>query len=387
MCPIAAGLKDGGTPAGPEPLLVAVDGGGSGTRLWILDPGGRLLGRGEAGSSNLTAGGVEVAARAVVQAARQAGLGVRDPAGDGPDTLQARRRAAPGAGGEGRASPDAPVAVVALTLAGADREPEAGRMRARMEELFPQARVVLVHDGVGALLAGTLGGPGLLLLAGTGSLALALGPDGQEVRAGGWGYLLGDEGSGYWIGREAIRLALRAHDGREPETLLTRLVEEAAGVRSLPEVVGPIHRGERDRAWIAGLARGVVHAAEAGDEAARRILDQAARELALLVRAVLDRAFFLEGIDPVPVVAAGGLFRLGAGWRKRVEAALGRGAPRARLVAEVREPAVGAAYLALKAFHGQIPAEALDRLRRLRDGQPAGPDVGGSGGIRRFQPV
>lgn len=383
MQPRAAGLNDEGTPAGPESLLVAVDGGGSRTRLWLLDPDGRLLGRGEGGSSNLTAAGVEAAARAVAQAARQAGLRMRDPGGDLVDAP----RTGPRAGGGGPERRDGPVVVVALALAGADREPEGRQMRARMEELFPGARVVLVHDGVGALLAGTLGAPGLLLLAGTGSLALALGPDGQEVRAGGWGYLLGDEGSGYWIGREAIRVALRAHDGREPATLLTRLVEEAAGIHSPPEVVGPIHRGERDRAWIAGLARGVLRAADSGDEAARRILDQAARELALLVRAVLDRASFLEGVDPVPVVAAGGLFRLGVAWRNRVEAALGREAPRARLIAEVREPVVGAAYLALEAFHGQVPPEALQRLHALRDGGPAGPDVGGSQGTRRFQPV
>ncbi|HEY8530717.1 MAG TPA: BadF/BadG/BcrA/BcrD ATPase family protein, partial [Limnochorda sp.] len=232
--------------------------------------------------------------------------------------------------------------------------------------LFPKAEVMVVHDGVAALLAGTLGEPGVLLLAGTGSLALALGPDGREIRAGGWGYLLGDEGSGYWIGREAIRAALRAEDGRGPATSLTRRLCRAAGVERVSDLVGPVHRGEWSRARIAGLAKDVLEAAVQGDEVARAIIDSAARELALLVRAVLDRAEFLASLDPVPTVTAGGLFRMGEAWLARVERALAREAPRARLAGRVEEPVVGAAYLALKTFHNRVPEPALERLRALR---------------------
>ncbi|BAS28277.1 hypothetical protein LIP_2436 [Limnochorda pilosa] len=376
----------GGREAGREarrPLVVAVDGGGSRTRLWVLDPEGRLLGRGEAGSSNLTAAGVEVAARAVTEAAERAGLRSAGPG----ESLEPAGPASPGTTGArgGTGWLDGPVAVVALALAGADREPEAGRMRARVEGLFPGSSVELVHDGVGALLAGTLGGPGLLLLAGTGSLALALGPEGQEVRAGGWGYLLGDEGSGYWIGREAIRAALRAHDGRGPATGLTTVLREAAGLEDVTALVGPVHRGERDRGWIARLARPVVEAADAGDTVAARILDDAAGELALLVRAVLERAAFLAPLETVPVVAAGGLFRLGPSWGRRVAGALAREAPRARLAERVQDPVVGAAYLALRRFHGELPEEVIERLHTLRQGGQGGRRAPAGGGL--LQPV
>jgi len=367
-----------------EALLVAVDGGGSRTRLWLLDPEGRLLGRGEGGTSNPTAAGVGAAVRAIAEAAQKTGLALEGErlaadglAGEPSREAGARPVEAAGPSPDGVWPPDR-VAVVAIGLAGAAREPEASQMRQALAQLFPRAEIRLVHDGVAALLAGTLGAPGVLLLAGTGSLALAVGPQEEEVRAGGWGYLLGDEGSGYWIGREAIRAALRAQDGRGPVTALTERLCRVAGVARPAELVGPIHRGERDRAWIAGLAQEVVAAAQEGDPVAQGILDGAAGELALLVRAVLARAEFLAGLERVPTVTAGGLFRLGPGWWARVEAALAREAPRARLAGRVEEPVLGAAFLALRAYHGQVPQQALERLRALQkapgggDGSPTG---------------
>src|SRR5690606_10204229 len=128
------------------------------------------------------------------------------------------------------------------------------------------------------------------------ALALAVGPQGEQVRAGGWGYLLGDEGSGYWIGREALRAALRAEDGRGPATALVERLCQVSGVDRPSQLVGPVHRGERDRAWVASLVQVVLAAADAGDLVAGRILDAAAGELAVLVRAVSERAPFLEGV-------------------------------------------------------------------------------------------
>lgn len=346
-----------------DQVLVAVDGGGSRTRLWLLDPDGRILGRGQGGTSNPTAAGVAAATQAIAEAAWQAGLELPGASlhGDGG--------AAPGAqGAPGETWSCHAVAVAVLALAGASREPEASRVKAAVGQLFPRAELVVVHDGVAALAAGTLGEPGVLLLAGTGSLALAVGPQGQEVRAGGWGYLLGDEGSGYWIGREAIRAALRAQDGRGPATSLTQRLCQAAGVDQVSDLVGPVHRGEWNRAWIAGLASQVVEAAGQGDGVAGGILDRAAEELALLVRAVLERASFLSGLESVPTVTAGGLFRMGGSWLARLERALAREAPRARLAGRVDEPVVGAAYLALKAFHHRVPERALARLRALQPG-------------------
>lgn len=334
-------------------LLVAVDGGGSSTRLWVLDTQGRVIAEGRGGPSTVTVVGVEGATAAVADAAGAAGLAV--PGGS--------QREADGAGAVGRAEE---VAVAAAVVAGADREPEYSGLTNGMAALFPRGRIVLRHDADGALLAGTLGEPGVLLLSGTGSVCLSMGPNGEKARVGGWGPLLDDVGSGYWMGREAIRLALRAADGRDQPTLLVELLAQHAQVPDVRELSGAVHRGDLDRPWIARLAPLVAQAAAAGDAAANHILDVAAAELALHVRAALDRSPWFDGAVQVPVVAAGGIFGLGDDWRRRVRAALQAVAPRAKLTCWVKAPIVGAAYLALQAYYGGIPDEVASQLRELR---------------------
>lgn len=323
-----------------KPLFVAVDGGGSGTRLWLLDESGHIVAQGEGGPSSVMAVGVERAVAAVQRAAQAAGLTV-------PGT-------------EGR------IAVLCGVIAGADRQPEADRLRKSFAQLFPGATVVLEHDGVGALLAGTLGAPGVLLLAGTGSLGLSIGPDGERVRVGGWGYLLGDEGSGYWIGKEGLRHALWAYDGRGPKTVLTERLVAAVQKTDVSELIGPVYRGKYDRPAIARWAPIVARAAEEGDEVAGRIIAEGVDHLARLVGAVSARAPWFASNASIPVVAAGGLFRLGGFWRGRLWQALAQHAPQAHLTGLVKAPIVGAAFLALQKFYGVIPADVMANLQKLR---------------------
>lgn len=323
-----------------EGLLLAVDGGGSRTRLWVITPHARLVAEGEAGPSSVTAVGVEGAVRAVADAARRAGL-----------SAPAERDA---------------IAVVACAIAGTEHGPEADNLRKALAPIFPGANIVVEHDAVGALFAGTLGEPGISLLAGTGAICLGLGPDGKRVRAGGWGYLLDDVGSGHWIGREGIRRALRAVDGRGEPTVLTEVIAKAADVDDVTSLVGRIHAGPYDRPWISGLAREVDRAANEGDGVAGEIMDEAAGDLASLVRAVIDRSPSFTGAERVPVIAAGGLFTLGPAWHERVCNALGEQAPSARLAGWAQEPLVGTAFLALRQLHDALPDDVAGRLHELR---------------------
>lgn len=338
-----------------EPLLVAVDGGGTGTRLWVLDARGRVLAEGRNGPSTVTVVGIEGATQAVAGAAQDAGL-----AGVGSEEIDG----APADKTVGRAEQ---VAVAAAVVAGADREPENSGLAAGMAGLFPNAKVVVRHDADGALLAGTLGEPGVLLLSGTGSVCLSMGPHGEKARVGGWGPLLDDVGSGYWMGREAIRLALRSADGRDGPTVLTKLLAEWAQVTDVRDLSGAVHRGDFDRPWISRLAPLVAQAAADGDATAGKILDEAAVELAAHVRAALSRSPWFDDVDQVPVVAAGGVFALGSDWRRKVRDALAEAAPRAKLTYWVKAPIVGAAYLALREYYGQIPDEVMERLKELRN--------------------
>ncbi|WP_317259823.1 BadF/BadG/BcrA/BcrD ATPase family protein [Kocuria atrinae] len=128
-------------------------------------------------------------------------------------------------------------------------------------------------------------------------------PTGRERRAGGWGYLLGDEGSGYWLGREAVRTVLRA-DQREPGAAadeFTRAILSEAGVSSAVELIAAFH-DRPDRSFWAGLSRTVVEFAGNGDTVARELVQGAAEELHALTTAVAQQ---LDG--PLPVVLGGGL--------------------------------------------------------------------------------
>ena len=204
-----------------------------------------------------------------------------------------------------------------------------------------------------------------MILSGTARVRVH-GPGGELVRAGGWGHVVGDEGSGYWIGKEAMRRAIRAADGRGPATALTERLCQAAGVKHILDVFGPVTRGDFDRPWIARLAPLVAQTAAEGDAVADEIMNEAAYELALHVASVIRRAPWFADVDAVPTVTAGGVFGLGADWYHRVKQALAREAPRARLTVWVKEPILGAVYLALKELYGDIPDHVRQRLVELR---------------------
>lgn len=180
-------------------------------------------------------------------------------------------------------------------------EHDAGELRALLHDLAP-GRVLLAHDSVTSYL-GTLGDqPGVVVASGTGSIILAVGPGGV-ARVDGWGYLMGDAGSGFWLGREALDAVMRAHDGRGPATSLTPIVQSR-----WPELEDAYVQLQSDPAKVSVIAwfAEAVAAHAASDEVAARICREAGEELALSVVTALRRV----GTDADPVVSAiGGVFR------------------------------------------------------------------------------
>lgn len=218
--------------------------------------------------------------------------------------------------------------------AGAGRDPERSELRSALRGHDVAESLTVVTDVELALAAAFGRGPGILLAAGTGSIALRREPDGGLRRAGGYGWQAGDEGSGYWIGREALSAVGRARDGRGPATTLgshlatlLRVQGEGALVR-WSVAASP--------AEVAALAPAVHAAVEAGDPVALGILERAASELAALVRAL--------GPEPAEVALTGGLLRPGRALRGLVQRELaGAGALVVR--ADDIEPVDGALAL------------------------------------------
>jgi N-acetylglucosamine kinase-like BadF-type ATPase len=247
-------------------------------------------------------------------------------------------------------------AAICLGIAGVDREDEARTVRAIMQRIGRRSRLLVVNDALIALVAGARDAPGVVIIAGTGSIVYGRNAAGEAARAGGWGHMIGDEGSGYWIGREALAAVMRAGDGRGPETALTDEVLahfEIVDVSRLPKIV---YDQEMPRVNVAALGPLVDRVAAQGDATAAGILERAADELALAARSVAAR-LEMRG-DAFTFHLAGGVFRA----VPRLAGELGRRlvevAPRCHVQLLEQEPAAGAVWLALAEARGtaRIPS-------------------------------
>jgi N-acetylglucosamine kinase-like BadF-type ATPase len=178
---------------------------------------------------------------------------------------------------------------------------------ALLHELIGSEHCIVTDDARIALAGATSGGPGIVIIGGTGSIAFAENARGETARAGGWGYLFGDEGGAFDIVRQALRAILREHEGWGARTALTPALLAAAPASDANELLHMFYTPDWPRQRIAGLAEIVNRIAEDGDPIAIGILHNAARELALLVGSV-RRQLWAEG-EPVRVAWVGGVFR------------------------------------------------------------------------------
>jgi glucosamine kinase len=243
------------------------------------------------------------------------------------------------------------IACCCLALTGSDAVAEA-----TVRELLPGAHtLVLESDALAALATGTLGSGGIGLIAGTGTVAVAQGRRGGPIRRGGWGWLLGDEGGGFWIGLEGLRAAARHLDGSGPATGLAAALPGRLGQPGMAGVAELLTGQGLDRARVAGLTEYIAAAADRGDPVAESILDEAVARLGSMVEATIAAALFLEPDERI-VVGSGGVLRITrvvAGLRQRLTNTV----PEYRFVVPDIPPVIGAFYLALR-DHGFEVSEA-----------------------------
>lgn len=181
--------------------------------------------------------------------------------------------------------------------------------RTLVEEMFRFEKLTVTHDGLIALAGATAGEAGIIAIAGTGSISFGRNGEGKTARAGGWGYVFGDEGGAFDLVRGALRAGLRMEEGWGPETSLRGRLLEATGAGNMNELLHWFYTPEWPRSRVAKMAAMVDDAALAGDAVARDLLGGSAQSLATIVSAV-RRQLFVEG-EPVRVAHIGGVFRSG----------------------------------------------------------------------------
>ncbi|HEX6161746.1 MAG TPA: BadF/BadG/BcrA/BcrD ATPase family protein [Vicinamibacterales bacterium] len=303
--------------------VLGIDAGGTKTVALLADGDGRIIGEGRAGAANLQTEGeleVEKILHTVIERATEG------------------RHLTP--------------AAVCLGMAGVDRRDDAVVIRDIMRRLGFRTNALIVNDALIALVAGAGASPGVVVISGTGSIAYGVSHHGVAARAGGWGPTLGDEGSGYWIGRRALAAVMRDADGRGPQTDLTRLVLRHFSLPKPDALVAEIYHQPQGRRAIASLGTVVDGARDAGDPVASDIMSQAADELALAAASVITR-LDMRG-EQFPILLAGGMLRESAWLAVEVRRRMAEVAPRANVEPLTHEPAIGAVRLAIAEARGGV---------------------------------
>lgn len=262
-------------------LILGVDGGQTSLKCAVADENGNILGTGSApGITHLSAaGGRQTLASALQRAVQEAWKDAR---------LQPGRLAAAALGLTGVSGAFTPEAALACEIVG---------------EILPVERILVENDALIALKGAHLGQPGIIVIAGTGSIAMGVDASGRTVRAGGWGWLLGDEGSAYWIGRQAVRAALLAEEGRGAATSLVQILKDQFRIETMISIKRIVFAPDFGAQGFALLAPAAAQAATDGDATAAKIFWQAGQHLTDLAQVVARQLG-----APLPVAPLGGAF-------------------------------------------------------------------------------
>jgi N-acetylglucosamine kinase-like BadF-type ATPase len=304
-----------------------VDGGGTGTRAVILDGDKQVVGEGQAGPSNPLRVGIATAATNV-------------------------REALDKACSEAAIHRDE-IMIATIGLAGVRRKDIHDRAHEQISECLKEIKSIeLLTDGEIALYGGTGGHPGLVVIAGTGSICCGRNRQGKHLSAGGWGPIVGDEGGASWIARKALQAVAHAADGRGPKTALTALALNYFKVATAEDLSTAIYAQTMTNDRLAGFGKDVLRAARTGDDISIDILREAGQELGVAAIAVI-RKLRMEN-DRFPVAYVGGVYGAGDLVLAPMEAVIKKVAKQAYLAQPLFPPVIAAAHIAYTHAQGDL---------------------------------
>jgi glucosamine kinase len=320
-------------------FVLGIDGGATKTLAAVLDLESGAVHLGEGGPSNEDAVGTRAAVDALLKAAGRA----IERAGVAPGGLDAAVGALSGTDTEG----------VARRL----RSARSGQGQSQSGEEW-----IVVNDVVAAWAAATGARPGIGVISGTGSNVFGVGADGAAWRAGGWGQLLGDEGSGYWLGAESIGAALRDRDGSGPQTALSGAAVDFFGVPSVEALAARVYGKPLGKSEIAAFATETARCVASGDAVARELFERGARLLSEQIGAVI-RHTGLSGDFPVGLI--GSVFKAGGVFVQPLTRAVQELAAQARISVVEMAPVGGSLLLAMRACGCEQALDAREIARLI----------------------
>ncbi|MEJ6486516.1 BadF/BadG/BcrA/BcrD ATPase family protein [Nostoc punctiforme UO1] len=311
--------------------VLGIDGGGSKTVCVLMDDLHLVLGRGEAGPSNYQSIGIEATLQSIQSAIHNAVEAAIITNTVNIDSICL------GLAGVGRA---ADIEVVKTLVK------ELQNNKLRINWVLKPANIVICNDALIALVGG-IGHPvGIVVAAGTGSIVFGRDHEGQTKRVGGWGYILGDEGSAYKIAIAGMNAALKSYDGREISTSLIEGFKQHLDLKNIEDLIEVLYRREWGVKQIAALAPVVDFAAASGDIVANIIIDDAVKELVKATSTVIDAIFSADSV--LEVVTTGSVWRGRCKIHERFAVSLVKKFPNVKVIFPRYEPAYGAGLLALQ---------------------------------------
>jgi N-acetylglucosamine kinase-like BadF-type ATPase len=314
---------------------MGIDGGATKTLAAVLDLESNALHLAHGGPSNEDTVGVRAAVRTL--------LATADEALERAGITQAQ------------------LGTAVLAVAGVDTSAFARHVRSARTDAW-----IVINDVVGAWATATGVGPGVAAISGTGSNVFGMGPDGRGWRAGGWGHVLGDEGSGYWLGVQSIKAALRDRDGSGPETALSDAAISFFDAPSLEELAYRVYSDPLTKREIAAFAIETAHLAERGDAVASELYTRGAGELGEQIAAVIRRTGLSSPrAVPFPVGLIGSGFRAGAVFVEPIVEAVRAHAPEALVSVVKTAPVSGSLLLAARACGRSDALEPAELLRLI----------------------
>lgn len=310
--------------------VLGIDGGGSKTVCILMQDTGEVLGRGEAGSSNYQNIGIQATLQSI-ESAIFAAL----------NHINYIR-----------------IQAICLGLAGVGRAADIEIVKALLPDLqtskllpitwaLQSSNIVICNDALIALVGGIGDNVGIVVAAGTGSIVFGRNHQGKTKRVGGWGYILGDEGSAYKIAVAGMQAALKAYDGREMSTSLVEAFKQHLNLASIEDLIEVIYRHGWGVKEIAALAPIVDLTAASGDEVANNIIESAVQDLVKATSTVIDAIFISAAFE---IVTTGSVWQGSSKIHERFAGCIVAKFPSAKVIFPRNEPAYGAALLALKSL-------------------------------------
>jgi len=294
--------------------FIGIDGGGTNSRLLAVDQSYNFIGNAFGGSTNLASNSKEFVynnlKNIVDKFLKKSNMKIEDCVG------------------------------ICIGSAGIDSVSSSLAMEQILKVIGFTCRIIAVNDSLLALAAVTKGGPGVVVISGTGSIAYGMDSNGKSVRCGGWGHILDDCGSAYWMGKEALKCALRSYDGRGEKTILEEIFQEEFQIENVSDCMERVYY-RFDKAEIAGYALYVKEGAARKDNVCMKIIDTASKELFILADTVIKK---IKEDSPVVIVSGGAILNndiLFSSFRMHMD----KHYPGIKVIKINKEPVMGAIHL------------------------------------------